>query len=139
MWVTNAAAGAEHGLALRLFGSEGGLEWHQEHPNELRHRRRDGFEQILTKRLHGALSPEAEWASRVEIGHPEGFQEAFANLYRDAAEAITSHITGRPCPAVARDFPTALDGARGLRFIEAAVESAKTGTWADCRLSARVI
>ena len=67
---------------------------------------------------------------------PEGFQEAFANLYRDAAEAITAHITGRPCPALARDFPTALDGARGLRFIEAAVESAKTGTWADCRLGA---
>lgn len=134
MWVTNAAAGAEHGLAFRIFGSEGGLEWHQEHPNELRHRRRDGFEQVLTKRLHGALSPEAEWASRVEIGHPEGYQEAFANLYRDAAEAITAKMTGTPCDPRALEFPTARDGARGLRFIEGAVESARTGVWVDCRL-----
>lgn len=134
MWVTNAAAGAEHGLAFRVFGSQGGLEWHQEHPNELRHRRLGGFEQVLTKRLHGALHPAAERAARVEIGHPEGYQEAFANLYRDAAEAIAARRTGRPCDPLALDFPTVEDGARGIRFIEAAVESARTGGWADCRL-----
>ena len=59
---------------FRIFGSRGGLEWHQEHPNELRHRRRDGFEQVMTKRLHDALSPQAERATRVEIGHPEGLE-----------------------------------------------------------------
>lgn len=134
MWVTNAAAGAEHGLAFRVFGSQGGLEWHQEHPNELRHRRLGGFEQVLTKRLHGALHPAAERAARVEIGHPEGYQEAFANLYRDAAEAIAARRTGRPCDPLALDFPTVEDGARGIRFIEAAVESARTGGWVDCRL-----
>jgi predicted dehydrogenase len=134
MWVTNAAAGAEHGLAFRIFGSKGGLEWHQETPNELRHRRLDGFEQVLTRRLHGALYPEAEHATRVEIGHPEGYQEAFAMLYRDAADAITARMTGQPANPHALDFPTAMDGARGLRFIDGVLESMKTGAWADCRL-----
>ena len=134
MWVTNAAAGAEHGLAFRVFGSQGGLEWHQEHPNELRHRRLGGFEQVLTKRLHGALHPAAERAARVEIGHPEGYQEAFATLYRDAAEAIVARRTGSNPDPLALDFPTVEDGARGIRFIEAGVESARTGRWVDCRL-----
>lgn len=134
MWVTNAAAGGEHGLAFRLFGATGGLEWHQERPNELRHRRLGGFEQVLTRRLHGALHPAAERAARVEIGHPEGYQEAFANLYRDAAEAIVARRTGSACDPAAMDFPTAVDGARGVRFIEAAVESARTDGWVDCRL-----
>lgn len=134
MWVTNAAAGAEHGLSFRIFGATGGLEWHQEHPNELRHRRLDGFEEILTRRLHGALAPEAERAARVEIGHPEGYQEAFANLYRDAAEAIIARRTGTPCDPLARSFPTARDGARGLALVEAAMESVRTGGWRDVRL-----
>jgi predicted dehydrogenase len=135
MWVTNAAAGAEHGLALRVFGETGGLEWHQEQPNELRHRRLGGFEQVLTRRLHGALHPAAERAARVEVGHPEGYQEAFANLYRDAAEAIAARRTDRVCDPAALDFPTAVDGARGIRFVEAAVESGRTGGWVSCRLS----
>ena len=134
MWVTNAVAGGEHGLALRVFGATGGLEWHQEQPNELRHRSLNGFEQVLTRRLHGALHPVAERAARVEIGHPEGYQEAFANLYRDAAEAIVARRTGRACDPAALDFPSAVDGARGVRFVEAAVESARTGNWVRCRL-----
>ncbi len=135
MWVTNAAAGAEHGLSCRIFGSLGGLEWHQETPNELRHRRLDGFEQVITRRLHGALHPEAEFATRVEIGHPEGYQEAFATLYRDAADAITAKMTGRPANPYALDFPTAMDGARGLGFIDGVLESRRTGTWASCRVA----
>src|SRR4028119_287980 len=106
MWVTSSPAGGEHGLALRVFGATGGLEWHQEQPNELRHRSLNGFEQVLTRRLHGALHPAAERAARVEIGHPEGYQEAFANLYRDVAEAIVARRTGRACDPAALDFPT---------------------------------
>jgi len=134
MWVTNAAAGAEHGLSFRIFGELGGLEWHQERPNELRHRRLSGFEQILTRRLHGALLPEAERLVRVEIGHPEGYQEAFANLYRDVAEAIAARRTGVPADPLALEFPTVRDGAAGMAFIAGALESQRTGTWADCRL-----
>lgn len=129
MWVTNAAAGGEHGLGIRVFGAEGGLEWWQEQPNALRHRRRGGFEEILTRRLHGALTPSAERAARIEIGHPEGYQEAFANLYRDAAEVIAARIAGRPCDPLALDFPTVEDGARGIAMIEACLESARSGGW----------
>jgi predicted dehydrogenase len=135
MWVTNAAAGADHGLGFRIFGAEGGLEWWQEQPNELRHRRLGGFEQVLTRRLHGALTPSAERASRIEIGHPEGYQEAFANLYKDAAEVIAARIAGRPCDPLALDFPTVEDGARGMAMIAACLESARTGTWADARIT----
>ena len=76
MWVTNSAAGAEHGLAFRIFGETGGLEWHQEQPNHLLHRRHGDFSRLMTRRLDGLLSPEAEHASRVGIGHPEGYQKA---------------------------------------------------------------
>ncbi|HMR33709.1 MAG TPA: Gfo/Idh/MocA family oxidoreductase [Geminicoccaceae bacterium] len=134
MWVTNAAAGGEHGLAFRIFGDKGGLEWHQEQPNELLHRRLGGFEERLTRRLHGALHPLAERSARVEIGHPEGYQEAFANLYLEAAQAVVARRTGRPLdPAVPRP-PDVRDGARGIRFIEACIESARSGGWADARL-----
>ncbi|MFO1070171.1 MAG: Gfo/Idh/MocA family oxidoreductase [Geminicoccaceae bacterium] len=134
LWVTNSAAGAEHGLSFRIFGATGGLEWHQEQPNELRHRRLNGFEQILTRRLHGALYPAAERSARVEIGHPEGYQEAFANLYTEAADAIVARRNGRPLDPSAYTFPTVMDGARGIRFIDACVESRERGTWASARL-----
>lgn len=134
LWVTNAASGTEHGLSFRIFGAEGGFEWQQEQPNHLLHRRRGGFAELQTRRLHGALEPLAEHATRLEIGHPEGYQEAFASLYRDVAEAVVARRTGRPVEPLALAFPTVLDGARGIRFIEAAVESSRTGSWVDCRL-----
>ena len=129
IWVTNAAAGGDHGLGFRIFGAQGGLEWWQEQPNELRHRRLGGFEELLTRRLHGALTPSAERAARIEIGHPEGYQEAFANLYKDVAEVIAARIAGRPCNPMALDFPTVEDGAKGIAMIEACLESARTGRW----------
>jgi predicted dehydrogenase len=137
MWVTNSAAGAEHGLRIRVFGDHGGLEWHQEEPNSLLHRPLDGFAQVLTRGRPG-LSPQAERATRIVLGHPEGFHEAFANLYADAAEAIVARRTGsRPDP-LALDFPTVEDGARGVRFVEAAVDSHRNGgRWTDATLTLR--
>ena len=134
MWVTNSAAGAEHGLAFRIFGATGGLEWHQEEPNKLLHRRLGDFPQLMTRRLDGLLTPEAERASRVAIGHPEGYQEAFGNLYKNVSEAIVARRTGKPCDPLALDFPTVLDGAKGVKFVDATVESSRTGAWVDCRL-----
>jgi len=93
------------------------------------------FEQIQTRRLHGALHPAAEGAARVEIGHPEGYQEAFGTLYREAADAIVAQRGGLDWRAAVPDMPTVLDGARGVRFIEAAAESARSGAWVDCRVS----
>ena len=134
MWITSAAAGAEHGLAFRIFGEAGGLEWHQEEPNTLRHRKVDGFEELMTRRLDGVLTPEAEHASRLEIGHPEGFLEAFANLYADAADAIAARRNGIAEDPLSLDFPTALDGAKGMKFILACLESSRTGSWESCQL-----
>jgi predicted dehydrogenase len=134
MWVTNSAAGAEHGLHIRVFGANGGLEWHQEEPNSLLHRPLDGFAQVLTRGRPG-LSPQAERATRIVLGHPEGFHEAFANLYADAAEAIVARRTGAPPDPLALDFPTAEDGARGVKFVEAAVDSHRNGgRWTDASL-----
>jgi predicted dehydrogenase len=133
MWVTNSAAGGEHGLAIRVFGEHGGLEWRQEEPNALFHRRRGDFPEVMTRGRPG-LSAAAKRATRVALGHPEGYFEAFANLYRDAAAAIVARRTGEPAdPSL--DFPSVEDGARGVRFVEAAVESNRHGgRWTDCRL-----
>jgi predicted dehydrogenase len=134
MWVTQAAAGAEHGLSFRIFGATGGLEWHEEQPNHLWHRRQGDFMQLMTRRIDGRLSPAGTRAARVEIGHPEGYQEAFATLYREAADAIVARRTGQPCDPLSLTFPTAIDGAKGMKFIEASIESSRTGRWASCRL-----
>jgi predicted dehydrogenase len=135
MWVTNSAAGAEHGLHIRVFGDQGGLEWHQEEPNSLHYRPLGGFAQILTRGRPG-LSPEAERATRIVLGHPEGFHEAFANLYSDAAEAIVARRTGGQPDPLALDFPSVADGARGVKFVDAAVASHRAGGhWTDASLT----
>lgn len=125
IWVTQAAAGAEHGLKFRIFGSKGGLEWHQQQPNELIHRPLDEPCRVLAKGGPG-LYPAADRQTRVVIGHPEGYQEAFAALYRDLAEAITARETGQ---ALSPDnaFPPAEDGARGIHFIETCLKSSQNG------------
>ena len=135
LWVTQAAAGAEHGLKFRIHGSEGGLEWHQEAPTWLVHMRLEGTRRMLSRNGLG-LKPAAERASRIAIGHPEGFHEAFANLYSDVAEAVAARLTGTPADPFALDFPTVEDGARGVAFIAAAKASSDAGgAWTDCRLS----
>ncbi|MEX1058531.1 MAG: Gfo/Idh/MocA family oxidoreductase, partial [Natronospirillum sp.] len=128
IWVTQAAAGAEHGLMIKVFGSQGGLEWYQQQPNELVYRPLGSPCQTLVKDGPG-LYPAAHRMTRVAIGHPEGYQEAFTALYLDLAEAIVSLETGQ---ALSPDnaFPTAEDGARGIHFIEACLRSnAQGGVW----------
>lgn len=135
LWVTQAAAGAEHGLKFRIHGAEGGLEWHQEDPTWLVHMRLEGPRRMLSRNGPG-LKPAAERACRIAIGHSEGFHEAFANLYSDVAEAVAARLTGTPADLLALDFPTVEDGARGVAFIAAAKASSDAGgAWTDCRLS----
>jgi predicted dehydrogenase len=129
IWVTNAAAGAEHGLGFRIFGETGGLEWNQEEPNRLMHRRRDGFEEIVTRRKDRLVTDSARRVTRVEIGHPEGYLEAFANLYSDMAEAVAARLCHRSPFENDRPFPTVEDGVKGLAFVEAAVRSSASGRW----------
>ena len=117
--------GCENDLRLRVFGSSGTLEWHQEEPNTLLHSPIDGPRRMLT-RGSAWLSDAARRATRLPTGHPEAFIEAFANVYLGVAEQIRSQQTGTaPAPGAA-DYPTLADGARGVRFIEKTVESASS-------------
>jgi predicted dehydrogenase len=129
MWVTNAAAGAEHGLSFRIFGETGGLEWNQEEPNRLTHRKRDDFEEIVTRRKDHLVNDCARRVTRVEIGHPEGYLEAFANLYSDFAKSVVARLGRKSSDEIERPFPGVEDGVKGLAFVDAAVRSSASGRW----------
>ena len=122
LWCTTVAPGNENGLRIRVHGSKGGLAWAQEHPNHLTLSRLNQQPSVLSR--GGFVStPAAAAATRIPSGHPEGYLEAFANLYCDIAEAIWARQSSTPLPATAALFPTVEDGARGVRFIFAALES----------------
>ena len=135
-WVTQAAAGVENGLRIRVSGTLGSLEWMQEHPQVLHVKLLDQPAQLRTPNGPGTL-PLAARASRIVAGHPEGFHEGFANLYSDAAEAIAARRTGTAADPLALHFPNAFDGLQGLRFVDSVVRSsAADGAWVDCPVSA---
>lgn len=122
---TQVAAGEENNLTIRVYGELGGLEWHQEEPNTLvvkwpdrpREVYRTGFDY---------LSVAARGSTRTPSGHPEGYIEAFANIYSSFGKAIRDYKPGKP-PAAPFDFPSVDDGVRGMAFIEAAVKSSRAG------------
>lgn len=128
-WVTQAAAGVENGLRIRISGALGSLEWQQEHPQVLQFKPLGAPAQVRTPNGPGTL-PLAARSSRIVAGHPEGFHEAFANLYSDAAEAIAARRLGQAPDPLSLFFPNAHDGLQGLRFVTAAVaSSANQGAW----------
>ena len=125
------ATGEENGLRLRIYGSKGAVLWAQENPNYLEVYRYGEPRQVLT-RGSGYLSDVAEESTRVPTGHPEGYLEAFANIYCGAIEAIRRHIDGNPMKTGEYNFPTVYDGLRGMEFIYKAVESVDKGSvWVD--------
>lgn len=133
-WVTQAAAGVENCLRLRVSGTRGSLEWNQEQPTRLAFKPLTGPAELRTPNGPGTL-PLAARASRIVKGHPGGFLEAFANLYSDAAEAITARRSGEEPNPLAMHFPNAYDGAVGLKFVEAAItSSAADGAWTSSLL-----
>lgn len=137
LWATQAAAGVESSLGFRISGARGTVEWHQDRANELRFLPLDGPAQVRTRNGPGTL-PLSARGSRIGKGHPEGFHEGFANIYADAAEAIAARRSGRAADPLALHFPTVEDGARGVRFVEAALASSNAGgRWIDCRLTLR--
>jgi predicted dehydrogenase len=117
--------GLENDLRLRISGALGTLEWRQERPSELLHLPHDGPKRILT-RGSPWLCESAQRASRLPAGHPEGFIEAFANIYGGVAADIRARIAGQQADAIAADYPRVEDGARGVRFIERTVASSKS-------------
>ncbi|HSJ47066.1 MAG TPA: Gfo/Idh/MocA family oxidoreductase, partial [Euzebyales bacterium] len=131
LWVTMAAAGQLHGLRLRVFAERGGLEWAQEWPNELIVRPLEGPHRIIARGSPEML-PAAARASRMWAGHPEGFAAAFGTIYNDAWSAIVARREGSDPDAAAPDLPTVIDGARGVRFVDAVVRShRRDGAWVD--------
>ena len=134
LWSSQVAPGNENGLRVRVYGSKGGLEWGQEQPNVLRFAPFGEPSRIITRGGHGANEVAAH-ATRIPSGHPEGYLEGFANLYRDLAEQITAHVQRRDPDPLALQCPTAEDGARGVKFIETAVESSRRGgVWLELGL-----
>ncbi len=119
------AIGEENNLSLRVYGSEASLEWQQEHPNELVVKYPDRPREIL-RRGNGYVGESAQRVTRIPAGHPEGYLEAFANLYREAFRAISAEVAGEPLPHDL-DLPGIDDGVAGMAFIEAAVASARQG------------
>ena len=130
LWASQIAVGHENGLSLRIYGDKGGLEWAQENPNQLWFARFGEPKQLLTKNGHGAGAANRR-ASRIPAGHPEGYLEAFAILYREAADAIlASEANAPPDPTLL--FPTVDDGVRGIAFVTACISSSTNGEVWTC-------
>lgn len=128
LWASQVAPGNENGLRLRVYGSKGGLEWAQEEPNTMRFTPFGQPSRLLTRAGAGATAPAAR-VSRIPSGHPEGYLEAFANLYAEAAKAIRAARTGGD-PDAEVLYPTAEDGLAGLAFIDVCLRStALGGAW----------
>ncbi|KQT46290.1 oxidoreductase [Aureimonas sp. Leaf454] len=132
LWASQVAVGHENGLKLRVYGEKGGLEWVQADPNQMWFTRFGEPKQLLTRNGAGAWA-EGTRVARIPNGHPEGYLEAFATIYSEAAEAIVAARSGG-APDGAVTYPSVEDGLEGMRFIEAAVASSKAGNvWTRLR------
>ncbi len=128
LWCSQVAPGNENGLRLRVFGDKGGIEWQQENPNQLWYTPFGEPKQVLTRGGAGT-GDAARRVTRVPAGHPEGYLEGFATIYREAADAITAHREGRDVPSDVI-YPTIEDGLKGMQFVDACVRSSKRdGAW----------
>lgn len=128
LWCSQVAPGNENALRIRIYGETGGLEWAQENPNTLWHTPFGEPKRLIT-RSGSRAGDAAARMSRIPAGHPEGYLEAFANIYSEAAEAIIAHRNGAAVdPAVV--YPTVMDGLRGVEFVDACVRSsARNAAW----------
>jgi predicted dehydrogenase len=135
LWASQVATGCENGLRIRVFGTKAGLDFRQEEPNQMWFAPL-GEPPRLLRRAGPHLGAAAQAATRVPPGHPEGYLEAFAQLYRDLAEQIHARWEQRPPADWATSVPTVIDGARGVKFIAAVLESSRqNGAWIDARLA----
>ncbi len=133
LWTSSVAIGSMHGLNIRVFGEKGGLRWAQQWPDQLFYTPLNQ-PTITLERGGPGLSPEADRASRIAIGHAEGMPLAFANIYVDLAEAIAAKREGRQINPLADHYPKAVDGLRSIAAIQAAVDSNTAGgAWLDAR------
>jgi predicted dehydrogenase len=131
-WVTQAAAGVENCLRIRVSGTEGSLEWMQEFPQALTFKPLKGPSENRTPNGPGTL-PLSARCTRLVAGHPEGFPDGFANIYSDTAEAIAARRAGKQVDPLALYFPNSFDGLMGVRFVDSVIASSEAnGQWTKC-------
>lgn len=121
------SAGEENNLKIFIYGEKGGLEWRQHEPNSLIFRHLDGPAEVYRTGVdHGYLSDIALSNTRIPSGHPEGYLEAFANVYRNVAFTLQSRLKGEDPEPEHLDFPDVHDGVRGIAFLETVLASNKS-------------
>lgn len=132
VYSSQMSVGEENGLRVRIFGTKAGLDWKQENPNYLDLLYSNEPSRVY-KRGNDYLDPIVKHNSRLPFGHPEGFIEAFANIYLNVARTIAAKLSNEKPGEFDTDFPTVQDGARGVSFIHKAIESGKKGGWVDAK------
>lgn len=125
LMATQIATGEENDLKIRLYGTEGGFEWTHTDPNTLLYKPHEKPVQILRAGT-GYLTDLAQKNTRLPAGHPEGYLEAFANIYVEFANAVNDHLNGRYTSAEDYDFPNASEGVRGMAFVVNMLKSSKS-------------
>ena len=129
LMASQVAAGEENALKIRVYGEKGGIEWAQHEPNTLLVKWLDQPAQIFRAGAnYAALSSFAKNSCRTPGGHPEGYLEAFGNIYRNFAQTLSAKIDGTTPSKEALDFPSVEDGIRGMAFIDNVVASSKSDT-----------
>ena len=132
---SQALAGEENGLAIRVYGSRASLEWRHVDPNALIVRRAGRPAETWT-RGNAYLDVTAQRAARLPSGHAEGYGEAFANTYANVLRTIGARVAGEAPDPLDLDFPTVQDGAAGVHFIHAALQSGRERRWVDAAYAA---
>ena len=125
LFASQIAAGEENNLNIRIYGTKAGLQWFQQEPNSLYVKWLDKPMEVLRAGV-GSLFPEAQAHTRLLFGHPEGYLEAFANIYRNFAKCLRSRLNGKEPDPIYLDFPTVSDGVRGMEFLYRTVESSQS-------------
>jgi predicted dehydrogenase len=128
LFASQISAGEENAVKLRVYGEKGGLEFSQQEPNTLIIKWKDKPMEVRRTGT-GFVSDIAAYHTRVPAGHPEGYLEAFANIYRNAATCMQHMMEGTEPPAEATDYPTIYEGLRGMQFVDRAVESSEKRQW----------
>ena len=122
LYASQISAGEENALKIRVYGEKGSIEWSQMEPNSLHVRWLDKPMQIYRVGV-GDLYPETNAHARIPAGHPEGYLEAFANIYRNFAKCLQARLEDKAVDPIYDDFPSVEDGIRGMHFIDKVVES----------------
>jgi predicted dehydrogenase len=130
LYASQISAGEENGPQIRVYGEKGSLAWDQLNPNRLELKWLDQPMQVLTPGAnYGYYSDITQQNTRLPAGHPEGYLEAFANLYKNFATQIRCRVQKTKAPEVCMDVPSIRDGIRGMKFIKAVVDSSTQRSW----------